>query len=76
MARAKNLEQLWWEDKGQESLLTQGFAQSAWSRSMAARFPDEWREKAEVKHDATDGFAGLLGALTGNVFPKADDESS
>lgn len=78
LARAKTLEQLWWEDIGQSSLLMpqgQTFSQSAWSRSMAARFQD-WRERSEVKHDATAGFAGLLGSLTGNVFPKADEQET
>lgn len=44
MTRAKDLAQRWWEDKGQEGLTSQGFNASVWSRSMAARFPDDWRE--------------------------------
>lgn len=44
MTRAKVHAQAWWEDKGQDNLLTQGFQNASWSRSMAARFPDEWRE--------------------------------
>jgi hypothetical protein len=50
LMQAKALEQLWWEDKGQECLvMAQGssFSQTAWSRSMAARFPDDWREKVD-----------------------------
>lgn len=45
LTRAKALEQMWWEDKGQEALEKREFQSSVWSRSMAARFPDEWREK-------------------------------
>lgn len=45
LARAKVLEQRWWEDKGQENINAQVFQSSMWSRSMSARFPDEWREK-------------------------------
>lgn len=44
MTRAKELSQRWWEDKGQDGLERQGFNSSVWSRSMAARFPDDWRE--------------------------------
>lgn len=42
--------QKWWEDKGQDSLDKAGFQGSVWSRSMAARFPDDWREKQGVEH--------------------------
>lgn len=47
LARAKALEQMWWEDAGQRGMNLQGFGQSIWSRSMAARFPDEWREASK-----------------------------
>lgn len=52
MTRAKEHAQRWWEDAGQDSMLLapgQGtFNGSVWSRSMAARFPDDWREKSET----------------------------
>lgn len=41
--------QKWWEDKGQDNLETTGFQSSMWSRSMAARFPDDWREKSSTE---------------------------
>lgn len=44
MTRAKLWSQRWWEDRGQEGLERAGFQASVWSRSMAARFPDDWRE--------------------------------
>lgn len=80
MAYAKLLEQQWWEDQGQENLATQGYQQSMWSRSMAARFPDDWRERSEstTTHDATDKFASLLSKVavaTESVFP-GDDASA
>lgn len=53
MERAKTLEQRWWEEQGQQNLATQGYQSSMWSRSMAARFPDDWREKSEVKMTLT-----------------------
>lgn len=40
---------------------------------MAARFPDDWRERSDVNHGAADGFAALLGKLTTSVFPKNDE---
>lgn len=45
MTLAKQFSQQWWEDAGQcgmDSGLP--FNASIWSRSMAARFPDDWRE--------------------------------
>jgi transposase len=50
--RAKLESQRWWEDAGQNNMLmAQGagtFNASVWSRSMAARFPEDWREKQET----------------------------
>lgn len=48
LARARAHAQAWWEDKGQAGMETPGFGASVWSRSMAARFPDDWREKNET----------------------------
>jgi transposase len=45
ITRAKEAEQVWWEREGRSNLKTQGYQASMWSRSMAARFPDDWREK-------------------------------
>ena len=79
LARAKALEQQWWEDAGQSGMTLQGFGQSVWSRSMAARFPDDWREKSEntTTLEAGDTFASLLTKLaTTPVFPKTDGSDS
>jgi hypothetical protein len=54
LARAKVLEQRWWEDVGQSGLTDKSFQASLWSRSMAARFPHEWRETANVNHGIQD----------------------
>lgn len=40
--------QRWWEDRGQNGLSEQHFKAAVWSRSMAARFPNDWRETSEV----------------------------
>jgi hypothetical protein len=54
LTRAKELAQLWWEDAGQMGMTSDKFNSSVWSRSMAARFPEDWREKTstEVTGDA------------------------
>lgn len=44
LTRMRQLAQRWWEDKGQDGITMAGFNASVWSRSMAARFPDDWRE--------------------------------
>jgi hypothetical protein len=49
MTRARQLSQRWWEDKGQDGMLAPGFNASIWSRSMAARFPEDWRENKGVE---------------------------
>lgn len=53
--RAKLESQRWWEDAGQTGLLTPGFSASVWSRSMAARFPEDWREQKGVELTGRDG---------------------
>jgi hypothetical protein len=55
MTRARELAQRWWEDRGQDGMEKAGFNASVWSRSMAARFPDDWREKAAVEMTGKDG---------------------
>lgn len=79
ITRAKELAQRWWEDKGQDGLEKAQFNASLWSRSMAARFPDDWREKAAVEmtgkgggpiehehsHSVSDATGRLLSELSG-----------
>ena len=48
MEIAKTFEQQWWEDAGQNGMFADKFSAPIWSRSMAARFSDDWREKSEV----------------------------
>jgi transposase len=63
---AKQLELKWWEDAGQDNLTESGFSSSAWSRSMAARFPQKWREKSQVDHGVSNELAALLGQIDGD----------
>ena len=87
MAHAKALEQLWWEDKGQENLDAQHFQSSMWNRSMAARFPDDWRETSrqeqtgpdggpvqqEVKHVGLDEFSRRIAGLATRAAESAEN---
>ena len=50
MERAKQAEQRWWEDAGQGGMFADKFSAPVWSRSMAARFPEDWRESKQVEH--------------------------
>ena len=49
ITRAKQYAQQWWEDAGQNGMTGPGFNASVWSRSMAARFPEDWRENKGVE---------------------------
>lgn len=50
--RAKLASQVWWERKGRSGVekSSSEFQGNLWSRNMAARFPDDWREKKELEH--------------------------
>lgn len=53
--RAKQLSQDWWETKGQGGLEGSGFNASLWSRSMAARFPDDYTERQKKEITGANG---------------------
>lgn len=55
--RAKQASQVWWERKGRSGMEkgASEFQGSIWSRSMAARFPDDWREVKARDHISSDG---------------------
>lgn len=55
LTRMRQLAQRWWEDKGQDGMEKPGFNASVWSRSMAARFPDDWREVKGTELTGKDG---------------------
>lgn len=62
LTHARECSQAWWESMGRSNLImgpqTGTFQASVWSRSMAARFPNDWREKTEQKSEV---------AVTGGV---------
>lgn len=47
LTRAKELEQDWWENAGQNGLVTPGFNATLWSKSMQARFREDYTERQE-----------------------------
>lgn len=53
--RAKLLSQAWWERQGRQNLATPGFQASLYGRSMAARFPADWREVKGTELSAPGG---------------------
>jgi transposase len=57
--QSRQLSQAWWERQGRMNLLIpQGggtFQASVWSRSMAARFPADWREKSVTELTGANG---------------------
>lgn len=55
MTRAVALSQAWWEDAGQNGMTADKFNGSVWSRSMAARFPDDWRETSRQEQTGANG---------------------
>lgn len=55
MERAKLGEQRWYEDAGQMGMFSKEFNASIWSRSMAARFPDDWRETTRQEQTGANG---------------------
>lgn len=54
-ARARELSQGWWERQGRLSLHADKFQAALYSRSMAARFPEDWRESKEQRLTGPDG---------------------
>jgi hypothetical protein len=47
-AHARQLSQAWWERQGRLGLSADKFNAQLYSRSMAARFPKDWRESKNV----------------------------
>lgn len=70
ITRAKEAEQVWWERKGRDGLEKAVFKDGMWSRSMAARFPDDWREKVAHVGDKRDDPIQQEVTLTADAFTR------
>jgi hypothetical protein len=58
--RAKQHSQCWWEAQGQKGIWSRDFNAPAWSRSMAARFPDDYTEKHKTEHSGKVSLEALV----------------
>jgi hypothetical protein len=70
MAVAMNYSQKWWEDTGQLGMMGKSIDASIYSRSMAARFPNDWRESTKTENETKvtfDSLDGLLAAIDGKT---------
>ncbi len=88
LTRAKQAEQAWWERQGRTNLTAQIFQASMWSRSMAARFPEDWREKVghvggnkddepiktETTHIGLDEFARRIASIAARTAEVGGNE--
>jgi hypothetical protein len=52
LTRAKDLEQAWWENRGQQALENKDFNANLWNKSMSARFKAEYSDKVTVSGDS------------------------
>lgn len=52
LTRAKEHEQDWWENAGQEALFADKFNSAVWSKSMSARFRHDYTDKLVHAGDA------------------------
>lgn len=61
---ATELALAWWEDIGQRGMVERHQGRKInshlWSRSMAARFPDDYRERNETTHEVGVSLAQLI----------------
>ncbi|MGV4799108.1 hypothetical protein ACSMEB_08435 [Stenotrophomonas maltophilia] len=53
--RARQLSQDWWETQAQCGLTADRFNASLWSRSMAARFPEDYQERKGIELTGSNG---------------------
>jgi Helix-turn-helix domain of resolvase len=47
LERATAESQAWWEKAGRDGMLANNISAPIWARSMAARFPNDWRERRD-----------------------------
>ena len=62
LTHARQCSQVWWERTGRVGMIDNGINASIWSRSMAARFPHDWREVKGTELTGRDGGAVVVQA--------------
>ncbi len=55
LGEARDRSQAWWENQGRLNLAADKFQTALYNRSMAARFPRDWRENKAIDHTSSDG---------------------
>jgi hypothetical protein len=55
ITRAKEAEQAWWEKTGRTALFADKFNSVVWSKSMSARFRDEYTDRVKSEITGKDG---------------------
>lgn len=75
LTHAREASQAWWERTGRTNMLTSGFNASVWSRSMAARFPKDWREVKGTELSGPEGGPVALQEVRRVVVDPANPDS-
>lgn len=55
LSRAKQFEQLWWENAGRQGMFADKFNALVWKTTMQARFRDDYTEKKITEISGVDG---------------------
>lgn len=55
LTHARECSQAWWEKAGRVGMVENNISAPIWSRSMAARFPKDWREVKGAEITGKDG---------------------
>lgn len=77
MAKCRELSQAWWENVGRKMMIEEPggvkLNASIWSRSMAARFPADWRENSKHEHSGPNGAPIPVAIAVEYVEPPKED---
>lgn len=73
--RAREESQAWWENAGRVGMAGKNIDAAIWSRSMAARFPKDWREVKREEHTGADGGPINIGKVERVVIDPANPDS-
>jgi orotate phosphoribosyltransferase-like protein len=70
--RAREESQAWWEKAGRVGMAGKNIDAAIWSRSMAARFPKDWREVKGTEVSGPDGGPINLGRVERVIIDPQD----
>jgi hypothetical protein len=73
---ARECSQAWWENTGRVGMISNTISAPIWSRSMAARFPKDWREVKGTELTGKDGApVETLNRIERHVIDPANTDS-